>query len=247
MTTVSTITLNTYHTKDAIEFMQQYDVGSVKGIATSPPYNKQFRHRGGKCSNWPNSKLMADNYDQYTDDMTHDEYVQWQRDFLSEALRLVGDDGVILYNIGRRIKNLEENRRQEIIEGFPVRQTIIWNRGSSNNQGGKHPTIFPPIYELIYVIAGKDWRLPKKHLKEMRHWGDVWRIPFEINNPHPAPFPVQLAERMVKTVDGTIMDPFAGSGTVGIAAHRLGYDYCLCDISPRYKRLFLDRLVEEKA
>ena len=95
---------------------------------------------------------------------------------------------------------------------------------------------------MIYVIAGQNWRLPVKHLKEMRYWGDVWSIPFETRNPHPAPFPVALAERMVKTADGVVMDPFAGSGTVGVAAERLGYDYHLCDISAEYKELFLQRM-----
>lgn len=233
---------NTYHIGDALAYMQSFPDGAIAGIATSPPYNKAFRHRGGHKSNWPNSKLMANNYAGYDDDMPPDEYIHWQRAFLTESLRLVGPDGVILYNIGRQIANLGENRRQEIITDFPVRQTIIWNRGSSNNQGGKVPTIFPPIYEFVYIIAGRQWRLPQKWLPEMRKWGDVWNINFETGNPHPAPFPVKLAERMVKTIDGPVLDPFAGSGTIGIAAAQLGYPYYLNDISPAYQAIFQERL-----
>ena len=237
---------NSYHMGDAIEFIKSIPNGTVAGIATSPPYNKRFRNRGGRCSNWTNSKLMASNYDTYDDDMPPVKYVAWQRKFLEAGLELVGDSGVILYNTGRQIKNLGEDRRQSIIEGFPVRQTIIWNRGSSNNQGGKHPTIFPPIYELIYVIAGPKWRLPLRWISEMRKWGDVWGIPFETGNKHPAPFPVALAERMVKTIDGPVLDPFAGSGTIGIAAHRLGYEYYLNDLSIEYKSYFHERLESEQ-
>ena len=233
---------NTYQIGDALEYMQSFPDGALAGIATSPPYNKAFRHRGGHKSNWPNSKLMANNYAGYEDDMPPADYILWQRAFLQEALRLVGEDGVILYNIGRQIANLGENRRQAIVEGFPVRQTIIWNRGSSNNQGGKVPTIFPPIYELVYLIAGRRWRLPQRWLGEMRKWGDVWNIRFERGNPHPAPFPLELAERMVKTSDGPVMDPFAGSGTLGIAAAQLGYPYYLNDIAPDYKAAFEERL-----
>ena len=153
----------------------------------------------------------------------------------------VGDDGVILYNIGRKIKNLHEDRRQRIVEGFPLRQVVIWNRGSTHNQGGKRPTILPPIYELIYIIAGKNWRLPERFLSEFRYWGDVWRIPPEFNNPHPAPFPLELALRMAKLVDGPIADPFAGSGTVGMAAMELGLPYFLNDLSPDYRNMFRKR------
>ena len=81
----------------------------------------------------------------------------------------------------------------------------------------------------------------------MRKWGDVWKINFQWGkNPHPAPFPLELAERMVKTVDGTILDPFAGSGTIGIAASRLGYDYYLNDLIPEFKDMFEERMAHEK-
>ena len=65
-----------YKVMDAIEFMKQFKTGTVHGVITSPPYNKQFRKRGGRSSNWANSKLMADNYAQYDDDMAPDEYVR---------------------------------------------------------------------------------------------------------------------------------------------------------------------------
>ena len=104
-----------YKVMDAFEYMRSFKTGTISGVITSPPYNKRFKHRGGKCSNWASSKLMADNYAQYNDDMEPEQYVAWQRQFLTEALRLVGDEGVILYNIGRHIKNLKEDRRQDII------------------------------------------------------------------------------------------------------------------------------------
>ena len=47
---------------------------------------------------------------------------------------------------------------------------------------------------------------------------------------------------MVKTIDGPVLDPFAGSGTIGIAAAQLGYDYYLNDIAPAYQTAFAQRL-----
>lgn len=234
--------LDTYSVGDAIDFLKKITGLGVKEIATSPPYNKAFNGRDKKPgSNWKNSALMADNYSHFKDNLPEDEYIEWQKSMLSAALECVGDDGVILYNIGRKIKNLHEDRRGRILDGFSVRQTIIWNRGSSHNQGGKHPTILPPIYELIYVIAGKNWRFPEKHVSEMRFWGDVWRIVPETRTPHPAPFPLELATRMAKMVDGIIADPFAGSGTVAIAAIDLGLPYLMNDISPEYQAMFYER------
>lgn len=238
-----------YTTMDAVEFMDTLPRGAISGVATSPPYNKAFKNRGRtatrRSTNWVNSKIMAENYNGYDDALPEDEFIQWQRRFLESALAAVGDGGVILYNMGRRIKNLEEDHRRAIVEGFPVRQTIIWNRGSSNNLGGKRPTLLPPRYELIYLIAGKDWRVPVRWVGEARRWGDVWDIPFETNNPHPAPFPVALAERMIKLVDGLVVDPFAGSGTVGVAAQKLGYPYLLNDKCTEYRDMFYRRIDKE--
>lgn len=237
----------TYNVGDATEYLQKFPDGYLTGIATSPPYNKHFNKRTLRpnASNWQSSAIMGEGYDTHTDNMPEDEYVEWQNRFLLEAVRAVGDNGVILYNIGRRIKNLKEDRRDKILDGIDVRQTIIWNRGSTNNQGGSRPTIFPPIYELIYMIAGKNWKLPEKHVSEMRFWGDVWRIPFEIKTKHPAPFPFALAMRMAQVCGERICDPFAGSGTIGLAAKTLGAQWWLNDISPKYKTMFEDKMETE--
>ena len=231
-----------YTVDNAVDFLKRARPLGIAGIAMSPPYNKAFNGRGKKPgSNWKNSKLMADNYSHFDDNLPEDEYVEWQRSVLEASLDCVGDSGVILYNIGRKIKKLREDRRERIVAGFPVRQTVIWNRGSTHNQGGKRPSMLPPIYELIYILAGKDWRLPERYLSEFRYWGDVWRIPPETKNPHPAPFPLEVARRMAKLVDGPIADPFAGSGTIGIAAMELGLPYLLNDLSPEYREMFLKR------
>ena len=122
---------------DAIAFLKKLKGKGIAGVVTSPPYNKAFNGRGRKPgSNWKNSKLMANNYTHFEDNMPEDEYINWQRSFIEAALDCVGDDGVVIYNIGRKIKNLREDRRESIIAGFPVRQSVIWNRGSTHNQGG---------------------------------------------------------------------------------------------------------------
>ena len=233
-----------YSIGDAIEFTKSLTGKGILGIATSPPYNKAFAGRGlnPNRSSWKNSALMEGNYSHYNDDLPNDDYITWQRDFLAAAIECVGDNGVVLYNIGRRFHKLAEDSRQEIIRGFPLRQTIIWNRGGTINHGGKRPSMLPPIYELIYVFAGKNWRLPEQYLKEFRTWGDVWRMDPARNNKHPAPFPLFLAIRLAKLINGPLADPFAGSGTMGLAAITIKQAYYLNDLSPEYKQMFLERV-----
>jgi site-specific DNA-methyltransferase (adenine-specific) len=45
-------------------------------------------------------------------------------------------------------------------------------------------------------------------------YGDVWEFTQEMNNDHPAPFPVALIDRIISsTTANIILDPFSGSGT----------------------------------
>jgi site-specific DNA-methyltransferase (adenine-specific) len=65
---------------------------------------------------------------------------------------------------------------------------------------------------------------------------------------HPAPFPVALAERLIRFYaypGAQILDPFAGSGSTGLAALRLGCRATLVDIDATYCTLARRRLERE--
>ena len=96
--------------------------------------------RGGK---WSNAALV-NGYSHYNDCMPHDEYVKWQRACLKEMLRLIPDHGAIFYNHKWRVQGGLLQDRQDIIEGFPVRQIIIWKRKNPffNGRYGKRHKIF---------------------------------------------------------------------------------------------------------
>lgn len=62
---------------------------------------------------------------------------------------------------------------------------------------------------------------------------------------HPAPFPLQLAERMVRMfsfVGDVVLDPFMGTGTTNLAASRWGRHSIGVEIEPAYFRMAQDRL-----
>ena len=64
-------------------------------------------------------------------------------------------------------------------------------------------------------------------------------------NDHPAPFPWQLAEWCGKLIipdGGTILDPFSGSASTGVAAIRNGWNYIGIDSSEEYVSMSARRL-----
>jgi site-specific DNA-methyltransferase (adenine-specific)/site-specific DNA-methyltransferase (cytosine-N4-specific) len=70
------------------------------------------------------------------------------------------------------------------------------------------------------------------------------------NKGHPAVFPVDLPLFFIKLLcpkDGLVVDPFAGSGTTGIAALSLGRKSVLIDNNENYCQEAIKRLQDEGA
>jgi DNA modification methylase len=62
---------------------------------------------------------------------------------------------------------------------------------------------------------------------------------------HPAPFPEELANRLIHMfsfVGDTVLDPFVGTGTTMVAAARAGRNSIGVEIDPAYISLAQDRL-----
>ena len=100
-------------------------------------------------------------------------------------------------------------------------------------------TFFLPTYEVIYMIAKSDFRL----VKGANAYGDVWEFSQERDNNHPAPFPLELPERIISsTTASVVLDPFMGSGTTAVAARNLKRNYIGIDISRKYCEMAEERL-----
>ena len=129
--------------------------------------------------------------------------------------------------------------------GFTFFDEIIWVKGGANAGAlngrplfGSYP--YPPTpkildstFENIIVFTKPGKR--EKVCKEIKgrsqltkdEWRTftrgVWEIPPDRDPNHPATFPMEIAERIVRMysfADDVVLDPFAGSGTTLIAAER---------------------------
>ena len=64
-------------------------------------------------------------------------------------------------------------------------------------------------------------------------------------NNHPTVKPVELMKYLIKLVTpagGKVLDPFNGSGSTGMAAVELGYDYVGCELDPDYVEIANKRI-----
>ncbi len=193
--------------------------------------------KDGREGKWSNAALL-NGYASHGDCMPHDEYVVWQRQCLEEMMRVIKKTGAIFYNHKWRVQAGLLQDRHDIVSGFPVRQIIIWKRAGGINFNSGY---FLPTYEVIYLIAKKGFKLAPK----ANAYGDIWEFPQEMKNSHPAPFPIALIDRIVKSTTGkVVLDPFMGSGTSAIAAKKNGKDFIGIEIAPEYAEMAERRIAE---
>lgn len=208
---------------DCTEVLKQLIDEGVKVdlIITSPPYNLGMTEKSGG-----DLKVI---YNEYKDNMPYDEYIKWQIDILNMCYKLLSDRGMIYYNHKeRRFDSSSKFFDPKMVfynSKINMAQTIIWNRKGSV----QHATGFwSPTHEEILV----GYKSVKKHLKtslDFENYGTVWEFPPHRDEVQIATFPVGLPERIIGAYQQygelTILDPFMGSGTTGVASRRFNMNF----------------------
>lgn len=101
--------------------------------------------------------------------------------------------------------------------------------------GYRRPSLAARVLSVIPEASQKEW------------FQQVWSLGGASTRDHPAPFPLALAERLIRMfsfVGDTVLDPFMGTGTTNLAASRWGRSSIGVEIEPRYFDLARRRLTE---
>jgi modification methylase len=229
---------------DALTELQKLPENSFDVGITSPPYNKGERHKG-----WLVKNVV---YEGVRDIKNEKEYQDEQVEVLNELYRVIKPGGSFFYNHkirwerGVMIHPYSWVSRSKWV----VRQEIIWNRRiAANIRGWRFWQVDERIYWLFKPI-GDDLIGPEL---SSRHalLTSVWEIRPESENPHPAPFPIELPTRCIYSVldgrHGAVIDPYAGSGTTLVAAELMGLSWLGIEISPHYIEMATARLANAEA
>jgi DNA modification methylase len=91
--------------------------------------------------------------------------------------------------------------------------------------------------------------LSKMSKEEYFAWfTQIWTLRGQSCKQHPAPYPEELAYRLVRMfsfIDDTVLDPFLGSGTTTVASARAMRSSIGYEIEEKYLRLVRDRLGQQ--
>lgn len=246
--------INRIYKTDVLEGLKQLDDNSVDIMIFSPPYNKHGLRNNGKevtqnniksasvQRNWVQSIAYGGDFN--VDNMKEDDYEQWQIEILNECYRVLKEDGSIFYNHKNRLYGGEVYSPYKWLyqTPFKIRQEIVWDRGSTCILA---PIRWLPTTERVY------WLTKSKQTKFYRningeHKTEVWKIGIERNNPHPAPYPLELPNTILdnfpKDEKLLIVDPFVGSGTTIISALQHNHNYIGFDIFQEYVDMTEERI-----
>ena len=238
---------------------------SVALVVTSPPYfaGKQYEEELAR-------EGVPSSYLEYLQ-LLRDVFAECAR-----ALEPGGRIAVNVANLGRKPYRSLSADVIGILQddlGLLLRGEIVWQKGEGATGScawGSFRSAANPVLRDIterVVVASKGRFGRARSVRERASAGlpsastmlnedfmemtlDVWQLPAESARRvgHPAPFPVELPERLIRLFTfeaDLVLDPFMGSGSALVAAARLGRRYVGYDLDPEYVELARRRVAEE--
>jgi DNA modification methylase len=241
--------INKIITGDSEEVLKQLPENCIDLILTSPPYN------------------FGRNYENYQDEINWYEYFEKLFSVFKECIRVLKYGGRIAVNIQPSFSDYIPSHH--MISNFFISKKMIWKGEilwEKNNYNCKYTAwgswkspsnpYLKYTWEFIEIFCKGD--LKKKgngenidiSAEEFKKWVVAkWSIAPERNMKdygHPAMFPEELVERVLKLFsykNDIVLDPFNGVGTTTVVAKRLKRKYIGMDISDKYCEIAKERII----
>lgn len=233
------IELNKIYNEDCIVTMKKMQDKSIDYIITSPPYNF-----GKDAIHGVDAK-----YTDYKDDLTQEQYFEWQKKLIIEMLRVTKKH--IFYNIqmisGNKIALFK------LIGYFAenIKELMIWDK--LQGEPAMLQGVLNSVYELIIIFSNDE---PQKRVFSDVEWrgtqDNIIRNKKNFNNKinHFAVMPLNLPRKLIaiwSKQNDIIYDPFMGSGTTAIACVLEKRNFIGSEISKEYFDIAVNRINNETA
>ncbi len=195
------------------------EAGAFDLVLTDPPYGINTKSDGqGKLSPWAdlcNSSM-------------------WYEWWLGHAKRMTQNGGACWSFLNWR--SIVTFQKASCDLGWPIESLLVWDKCWIGPGG---PNGLRPSYEMVALWCGGGFTLRNRSLPDIQRFSWSSHKP----NGHPAEKPLDLVRWLVCESNGqAVLDPFAGSGTTGVAAKLLGRRALLVEIEERWVKVAAERL-----
>lgn len=242
---------------------------SVHLILTSPPYFNLKEYRRGQ-----NQLGIIDDYQQFVDELEK----VWRECYRilvpgGRVVCVVGDVCLSRRTNGRHaVMPLHSDIAVTCRKiGFDNLNPIFWHKiSNAAYEANTNSSILGKPYEpnaiikndMEYILMERKpggYRKPTEKQRiesrigkeDFHNWfSQIWELPgASTKNGHPAPFPLELATRLIKMfsfVGDTVLDPFSGSGTTMLAAANINRNSIGVETEEKYCHSTIQRLYDNK-
>ena len=232
---------------DALRALDELETDSIDALITDPPYSsggtsvrERARETGKKYHMKPGSasaslpNFLGDSRDQHS-------YFGWLTLVLSSAWgSLKPGAPVCIFSDWRQIPVISDALQAG---GYVWRGIYIWHKNNARPQRGR----FRQAAE--FVVWGSKGRLALDRDTPCLPGIYSGSAPASSKRVHQTEKPLGLMKQLVEICapGGTILDPFAGSGTTGVAALQSGRHFVGIELDTRYHDIATERLEASRA
>lgn len=235
----------TLHHGNCLEVLRTLEPDSVDAVITDPPYSSGGFTRGDRTNASTNSKytqtgtsvmrpeFAGDNRDQRG-------WLVWMALWLDMALHATKPGGYILmFTDWRQLPTASDALQAG---GWIWRGVVVWDK----TEAARPPNSAYFRHQCEYVLWGT------KGMTDLERygngpWNGVIRVGVsQADKHHITGKPTELMRRLVPVcpVGGTILDPFMGSGTTGVACRLEGRDFIGVEIDRAYFEIAQRRILQ---
>jgi site-specific DNA-methyltransferase (adenine-specific) len=210
---------------DAVDWLRDLPTESVDLVVTDPAYESLEKHRAvGTTTRLKHSKASSNDWFRVFPNSRFAE-------LFAEVFRVLKPDTHFYLFCDAETMFVAKPEAERA--GFRFWKPLVWDKRTIGM--GYH---YRARYELILFFEKG-----KRRLNDLGV-ADIITVP-RIHRGYPAEKPVQVSEIVIgqsSQADDVVADPFMGSGSIGVAAIRLGRRFIGTDLNPEAVRLSAQRL-----
>ena len=208
---------------DCLEKMKEIPDGSVDMILTDPPYGM------GLTPQRKNGKF-------HKEKIINDDNLNWTNQFFTDCYRVTSKNSVSMFFCNHHC--VSEFISSAKSASYEIKNLIVWDK-CHFGMGGN----WRPVHELILICTKGRFVTKSNNLKTIIKHKKVHYT----KAVHPTEKPIDILEHLISEPDyqpRTILDPFMGSGTTGVAAKNLNRNFIGIELDENYFKIAKRRIGE---
>lgn len=225
---------------DVLTVLPHLAAESVHAVITDPPYCSGATGSAGRTSLSTREKYMTNGAAHVLPDFDGDQrdqrsFTYWSTLWLAHCHRLTAPGGVaMVFTDWRQLPSVTDAIQAA---GWVWRGIIAWHKPRSRPQVGRFTN------SCEYVVWASKGALSRKGQPPLPGMYSQ-SAPHYSKRIHITEKPVPLLQKLTRIAPegGTVLDPFAGSGSTGVAALLEGHRFVGVELSPGYAQQAVVRL-----